>query len=103
MTITGLGSVFGIHFHEGDVHNAGDLRRGELGKEADIAQLKKLFQLDMLKSGYYVSRRIMGSLSIENTLDEVEGFVAAFNEFQQSRRHLINSVVRRPPKQDAHR
>jgi glutamate-1-semialdehyde 2,1-aminomutase len=93
MTITGLGSVFGIHFHEGPVRNAQDLRRGEAGREAGIASLKKLFQLDMLKAGFYVSRRIMGSLSIENTADEVEGFVAAVSEFQQSRRNLITSVL----------
>ena len=77
MTITGLGSVFGIHFHKGPVRNAQDLRRGEVGREAGITSLKKLFQLDMLKAGFYVSRRIMGSLSIENTAEEVEGFVAS--------------------------
>jgi glutamate-1-semialdehyde 2,1-aminomutase len=93
MTITGLGSVFGIHFHEGPVRNAQDLRRSEAGREAGIASLKKLFQLDMLKAGFYVSRRIMGSLSIENTADEVEGFVAAVSEFQQSRRNLITTVL----------
>ena len=92
MSITGLGSVFGIHFHEGPVRNAQDLRRGEAGREADITSLKKLFQLDMLKAGFYVSRRIMGSLSIENTANEVEGFVAAVSEFQQSRRNLIMTV-----------
>ena len=92
MTITGLGSVFGIHFHEGPVRNAQDLRRGEAGREAGITSLKKLFQLDMLKAGFYVSRRIMGSLSIENTANEVEGFAAAVSEFQQSRRNLIMTV-----------
>ncbi|WP_409758147.1 aspartate aminotransferase family protein [Aestuariivirga sp.] len=94
MTITGLGSVFGIHFHEGSVRNALDLRRGEVGREAGIAALKKLFQFDMLKAGFYISRRIMGSLSIENTRAEVEGFVAAVSEFQQSRGSLIRSVFR---------
>lgn len=94
MTITGLGSVFGIHFHVGAVRNALDLRKGEAGREAHIASLKKLFQFDMLKAGFYISRRIMGSLSIENTAEEAEHFAAAFSEFQQSRRNLINSVFR---------
>ncbi len=94
MTITGLGSVFGIHFHDGPVRNAADLRKGEAGREADIASLKKLFQFDMLKAGFYISRRIMGSLSIENTPEEAERFAAAFSEFQQSRRNLIRSVFR---------
>jgi glutamate-1-semialdehyde 2,1-aminomutase len=94
MTISGLGSVFGIHFHDGPVRNAQDLRRGEAGREAGIASLKKLFQLDMLKAGFYVSRRIMGSLSIENTPEEAERFVSAVSEFQQSRKALIHSVLR---------
>lgn len=93
MAISGIGSVFGIHFHTGPIRNAQDLREGEAGRESQIAALKKLFQLDMLKAGFYLSRRIMGSLSIANTDDEVDGLVAAVGEFQASRRNLILSVL----------
>ncbi len=33
------------------------------GRESEVADLKKLFHLDMIDSGIYIARRIMGNLS----------------------------------------
>ena len=63
MVATGFGSIFGIHFHEGAVRNIDDLDHGEAGRESEVADLKKLFHLDMIDSGIYIARRIMGNLS----------------------------------------
>ena len=89
---TGFGSIFGIHFHEGKLHNIDDLDRGEEGRESEVADLKKLYHLDMIESGIYISRRIMGNLSLETTEAETDRLVAAVDEFLASRKGLFQSV-----------
>ena len=90
---TGLGSIFGIHFHRGPIRNAGDLDRGEHGREAAIGNLKKLYHLDMLAAGQYISRRIMGNLSIETSEGEVGDFCNAFDEFLTTRGELVRTAL----------
>ncbi|MCA0431799.1 MAG: aspartate aminotransferase family protein [Proteobacteria bacterium] len=93
MLASGLGSIFGLHFHKGPLRNAEDIRAAEKSREAATASLKKLFQFDMLKAGFYISRRIMGCLSLANSDQDVDSFIAAVDEFQVSRKGLITSVV----------
>lgn len=93
MQATGLGSIFGIHFHRGPIRNAGDLDKGEHGREAAIGNLKKLYHLDMLAAGQYISRRIMGNLSIETGDADVEAFCAAVEEFLTTRGELVRAAV----------
>ena len=95
MVATGIGSIFGIHFHEGAVRNIDDLEVGETGRESQVADLKKLFHLDMIGSGIYISRRVMGNLSLETSEAETEVLVAAVDEFLTSRRELFLSVFAR--------
>jgi glutamate-1-semialdehyde 2,1-aminomutase len=93
MQATGLGSIFGIHFHAGPIRNAGDLDRGEHGREQTVADLKKLFHLDMLAAGQYISRRIMGNLSIETSDAEADAFCQAVEEFLASRGDLVRAAI----------
>jgi glutamate-1-semialdehyde 2,1-aminomutase len=95
MVATGVGSIFGIHFHEGPLRNIEDLDRSEHGREKEVADLKKLFHLDMLAAGYYVSRRIMGNLSLETSESEADGFVLAVEEFLINRKRVIADVFAR--------
>lgn len=90
---TGIGSIFGLHFHRGPIRNAQDLGDGELGRERDIAALKKLFQLDMFQRGVYVTRRILGNLSLVNSQADVDHFIDALGEFLINRGTLIKQVV----------
>lgn len=93
MVATGLGSIFGIHFHKGEIRNAGDLDRFEHGREASINSVKKLFHLDMLAAGHYISRRIMGNLSIESSAEEVDAFCAAVEEFLVARGPVVRAAL----------
>ena len=93
MQTTGLGSIFGIHFHDGPIRNAADLDKGEHGREAAIGDLKKLFHLDMLAAGQYLSRRIMGNLSIETTEAEAEQLCQAVEEFLVNRGDLVRTAL----------
>ena len=95
MVATGVGSIFGIHFHEGPLRNIDDLDRGEHGREKKVADLKKLFHLDMMAAGYHVSRRIMGNLSLETSESEADGFVMAVEEFLINRKRVIADVFAR--------
>ncbi|HQX85672.1 MAG TPA: hypothetical protein PKV23_09300, partial [Aestuariivirga sp.] len=95
MVATGFGSIFGIHFHEGKIRNIDDLDQGEAGREAEVADLKKLFHLDMIDCGIYISRRIMGNLSVETTQAETDKLLAAVDEFLASRKNLLKAVFNR--------
>lgn len=90
---TGLGSIFGLHFHVGPIRNAGDLDAGERGREKSIADLKALFHLDMLEQGHYLSRRILGNLSLETTPAQVDALCSAVEEFLDARGALIRAAM----------
>ena len=96
MQVTGAGSLFGIHFHYGQIRNVGDLRRGETGRESAIRLLKALFHLDMLAQGQYLSRRILGNLSLETTEADLDDLCVAVEEFLASRGALIREAVSAP-------
>src|SRR5262249_25894413 len=64
---TGVGSIFGLHFHRGPIRNSEDLDKGEAGRETEINDLKKLFQFDFFQRGLYVTRRILGNLSLQTS------------------------------------
>lgn len=92
MLVTGFGSIFGIHFHQGKARNIDDLDRGEVGRERAVADLKKLFHLDMIAAGHYISRRIMGNLSLETSAQETDSFVEAVDEFLVNRGSLMRDA-----------
>jgi len=92
MQSTGLGSVFGIHFHVGPIRNSGDLDKGEHGRESVVSDIRKLFHLDMLAAGQYISRRIMGNLSIETSEAEADEFCQAVEEFLVSRGDVVRAA-----------
>jgi glutamate-1-semialdehyde 2,1-aminomutase len=91
--MTGLGSIFGLHFHKGSIRNVQDLDATEKGRERELGALKKLFQLDMFERGIYATRRIMGNLSLATSAAEIDVFLDALDEFFTSRGTLIRAVV----------
>ena len=93
MIATGIGSIFGIHFHKGRLRNVDDLDAGERGREAEISQLKKLFHLDMIDAGQYISRRVMGNLSLETSRADTDELVDAVDEFLVNRGRLLNAAL----------
>jgi glutamate-1-semialdehyde 2,1-aminomutase len=91
--MTGMGSIFGLHFHKGPIRNVQDLDAAERGRERALGALKKLFQLDMFERGIYVTRRIMGNLSLATTAAEIDSFIEALDEFFTNRGNLIRDIV----------
>jgi glutamate-1-semialdehyde 2,1-aminomutase len=90
---TGIGSIFGLHFQRGPIRSARDLAAAAAGREAAIADLKKLYHLDMLARGIYSTRRIMGSLSLANSEADIARFLAALDDFMAERGSLIRAVA----------
>ena len=69
--ITGLGSLFGIHFTEGPVSNYRDVAAGD-------SKLREQVFLGLMNEGVLTASNLVGSLSTEIGEGEVQAFVAAF-------------------------
>jgi glutamate-1-semialdehyde 2,1-aminomutase len=69
--VTGLGSLFGIHFTEGPV-------RGYRDVAAEDARLRGQVFLGLLNEGFLTASNLVGALSTAITEAEVDAFVAAF-------------------------
>jgi glutamate-1-semialdehyde 2,1-aminomutase len=93
MIATGVGSIFGLHFHQGPLRNEADADAYEKPRAVAIMGLKKLFQLDLLARGQYVTRRILGNTSLETTEADIDGLMAAFEEFLEVRGELIRTAL----------
>lgn len=93
LVVTGVGSIFGLHFHDGPLRNEADADTYAASRAPRIADLKKLFQLDLFARGQYVTRRILGNVSLETTDADVDGLVAAYDEFLEIRARLIRSAL----------
>lgn len=91
--ITGTGSIFGVHFGHHPVRSVADQSRNEKGREAQVADLKKLFHLDMIADSIFLARRVMGDLSIETTESEVSDLCGAFDGFLSSHTEIIRDAM----------
>jgi glutamate-1-semialdehyde 2,1-aminomutase len=90
---TGMGSIFGLHFHRGPIRSGQDLDAGERGREREVGDLKTLFQLDMIEQGHYINRRILGNLSLQTSVADLSAFLGALEEFLENRAGLIRATV----------
>ena len=90
---TGMGSIFGLHFHRGPIRNGHDLEEGERGRERAIGDLKALFQLDMIAQGHYINRRVLGNLSLQTGATDLSAFLGALEEFLENRAGPIRATV----------
>jgi glutamate-1-semialdehyde 2,1-aminomutase len=93
VVVTGMGSIFGFHFHRGPARNEAELDAFARGRGPALDALKTLFQLDLFAMGQHVTRRILGNLSLANSDAEVDGLVACIDEFLSSRGALIREVA----------
>jgi len=77
--VTGLGSLFGIHFTDQPVHNYRDVTR------ADAALRGQVF-LGMLNEGILMASNLVGALSTAINRDEVDAFVSALKRVLERQR-----------------
>jgi glutamate-1-semialdehyde 2,1-aminomutase len=93
LQMTGVGSIYGLHFHTGPIRSVRDLDQAAQGRETALGSLRKLLQLDMFAHGLYVTRRGTGNLSLATTPAEVDLYLDALDEFLSNRGALIRQVV----------
>jgi glutamate-1-semialdehyde 2,1-aminomutase len=93
LRMTGIGSIYGLHFHKGPIRSIRDLDQTARGRETELGSLRKLFQFDMLARGLYVTRRGTGNLSLATTPAETDLYLDALDEFMTSRGALIRAIV----------
>jgi glutamate-1-semialdehyde 2,1-aminomutase len=82
MHFTGIGSMLCLHMRKGPVHTPADAREGNTA-------LRQLFHLDMIERGIWMAPRGMINLSLPITEADIERFVAAVEEFIETRRSLL--------------
>ena len=80
--VMGLGSMLCMHFQSDAIRRPADT-------EATPPAARKLFQLDMIRRGFYISRRGFMSLSLPLTQADRDDFVAAFGEFLDENAPLL--------------
>jgi glutamate-1-semialdehyde 2,1-aminomutase len=90
---TGVGSILGVHFHRGPARNEADFDAFASERERGLQQLRTLFHFDMIAAGIYISRRIMGNLSLATTEADAERLLEAVEEFMVARQRLIEEVL----------
>jgi glutamate-1-semialdehyde 2,1-aminomutase len=86
---TGVGSLIGLHFHDRPIATPDDLDRLDVAGQRRRAQLKELMHFDLMDRGIHYARRGYVSLSLPMREAEIDGFVAAIEEFLDSRASLI--------------
>ncbi len=85
MCVTGVGSLFAVHFLAEPPTNAAAADRAD-------PRLRELFFLDLLERGMYLARRGMVALSLAVGDAECDRFVAAVEAFRADRREFLESV-----------
>ena len=76
--VTGLGSLFGIHFVEGPISGYRDIAAGD-------ASLRDQVFLGMLNEGFLTASNLVGALSTEINEAEVDAYVKAFKRVLERR------------------
>ena len=78
----GLGSMFTVHFRDGEIDDYADVQAGR-------NELRPLFQLDLIERGIYIGQRGMFNLMLPLTDEDFDAVEAAVDEFLASRRRLL--------------
>lgn len=90
---TGVGSIFGLHFHRGRILSTRDLDLGAKGREREIGQLRAMFQFDALARGIYIARRLTANLSLASSDADADAFLEMVEEFLTNRGSLVRQVI----------
>ena len=77
--VTGLGSLFGIHFTPPEVRTYRDIA-------AEDADLRHRMFLGLLNEGVLVASNLVGSLSTQISEGDIAGFCAAFRKVLERNR-----------------
>ena len=77
--VTGLGSLFGIHFTPSEVRTYRDIA-------AEDSDLRHRMFLGLLNEGVLVASNLVGSLSTQISEEDIAGFCAAFRKVLERNR-----------------
>jgi glutamate-1-semialdehyde 2,1-aminomutase len=92
---TGVGSLIGLHFARKPVVTAADAHPADPAIEKVQTDLHKLLHFEMIDRGYYFARRGFIALSLPTTEADADGFVAAIDDFLQTRGAMIERTLPR--------
>jgi glutamate-1-semialdehyde 2,1-aminomutase len=81
---TGIGAVISTHWHTRHITHAGDV-------EPSSSPARRLFQLEMMLRGFYVSQRGMIALSLPMLEHDVKSFLAAMTAYVRDFRRILQT------------
>jgi glutamate-1-semialdehyde 2,1-aminomutase len=84
MTVTGLGTIMGVHWLEDGKKEIRSYR-----DRKDIADLRELFWLEMMEDGYWITKRGSIALILGTPWDELERFVGCVEGFMHRHGSLV--------------
>ncbi|PVH94556.1 PLP-dependent transferase [Periconia macrospinosa] len=84
MTVTGRGSLIGIHFLEDGRKELGNYR-----ERKDIKELRELFWFEMMEEGFWVTQRVLLALILGTPWEELERFAGAVEGFLKKYNSLV--------------
>ena len=76
----GVGSILALHFHAGRIRRPADLEPHDPTGAARMADLQRLFHLDMIERGFFLARRGFISLALPITEADCAAFTAAIDD-----------------------
>jgi glutamate-1-semialdehyde 2,1-aminomutase len=77
----GVGSILALHFHAGRIRRPSDALPHDPAGEARLADLQRLFHLEMIERGFFLARRGFISLALPLTEADCAAFTAAIDDF----------------------
>ncbi|KAK3302884.1 pyridoxal phosphate-dependent transferase [Chaetomium strumarium] len=86
LSVTGKGSLLGLHFTEGGMEN---ITCGEDLKGKERLDLRDLFWFEMLEAGFWTVRRGYIAMILETPDEELDRFLAAVGEFLKRHRDIM--------------
>lgn len=93
LQVLGVGSIMAVHFHRGPISRPQDVWPADEAAAARLADLQKLFHLELLEQDQYMARRGFISLSLPMAEADFARFEAAVEEFLALRGALVNAAV----------
>ena len=90
---TGVGSLIGLHFARKPIVTAADAHPADPAIEKVQTDLHKLLHFEMIDRGFYFARRGFIALSLPTTEADADGFVAAVDDFLQTRGAMIERCL----------
>jgi len=90
LRVTGIGSLIGLHFFDGEINNVRDLEK-DAARVNLAGTLGRLLHFDLLDKGFYAASRGYMALSLATTAEQIKSMGDAIEDFLVARAPMISN------------